>query len=116
MSSASYSLAGKVAVVVGGSNGIGKSTVKRLAEAGASVFVSYNSGEDRAKEVIASLPAPQGTDAPKHGVFKLVLEDPASVKAAAETVKAAAGGKVHVLVNSGGFFACRPLEFGLETW
>jgi hypothetical protein len=57
-------------------------------------------GEERAKELVTSLP-PADASAPSHGIFKLVLEDPASVKAASEFVKEKAGGKVHVLVNSG---------------
>ena len=40
-------LNGKVAVVTGGSNGIGAATVRMLAEEGASVVVGYNNGEDR---------------------------------------------------------------------
>jgi hypothetical protein len=58
-------------------------------------------GEERAKELVASLPAPSDASAPAHDFFKLVLEDPESVKKAAEFVGEKAGGKVHVLVNSG---------------
>lgn len=96
----SHSLAGKVAVVVGGSNGIGRATVRQLAKAGASVFISYNQGEDRAKALLAELPAVEG---PAHMAFQLTLESPESVKAAADKVAAASHGKVHVLVNSAGF-------------
>ncbi|KAI9005736.1 short-chain dehydrogenase/reductase SDR [Hyaloraphidium curvatum] len=105
MSSAAsrYSLAGKVAVVCGGSSGIGRSSALRLAEAGATVYVSYNNGKERAEAVVASLAPPSGDEAPPHASFRLVLEDPASTKAAAEAVGALCGGKVDVLVNSAGF-------------
>ena len=52
-----FSLAGKVAVVTGGSSGIGAASVRLLAGAGARVVVGYNKGFDRAAAVIAELPA-----------------------------------------------------------
>ncbi len=51
-----YALAGRVAVVTGGSSGIGAATVRRLAASGATVVVGYNSGLDRAKALVAELP------------------------------------------------------------
>ena len=50
------SLAGKVAVVTGGSSGIGAASVRLLAAAGARVVVGYNKGADRAVALIAELP------------------------------------------------------------
>ena len=49
-------LAGKVAVVTGGSSGIGAASVRLLAAAGARVVVGYNKGTDRAAALIAELP------------------------------------------------------------
>ena len=43
-----FSLAGKVAVVTGGSSGIGAASVRLLAGAGARVVVGYNKSADRA--------------------------------------------------------------------
>jgi 3-oxoacyl-[acyl-carrier protein] reductase len=37
-----FALAGKVAVVTGGSSGIGAATMRRLAAAGARIAVGYN--------------------------------------------------------------------------
>jgi len=51
------SLAGKVAVVTGGSSGIGAASVRLLADAGARVVVGYNKGAERAAALIAELPA-----------------------------------------------------------
>lgn len=88
-------LKGCVAVVVGGSSGIGAATVRMLAQAGASVAIGYNQGADRAAALSQSLPG-EG-----HSTFAISVDDPASVRAAAETVRVAHG-RVDVLVNSAG--------------
>jgi 3-oxoacyl-[acyl-carrier protein] reductase len=49
-------LIGKVAVVTGGSSGIGAATARLLAGAGAAVAVGYNKGEERARQLVAELP------------------------------------------------------------
>ena len=49
-------LTDKVAVITGGSGAIGSATAHRLAEAGATVVVGYNSKPDRAESVAAALP------------------------------------------------------------
>ena len=46
-------LAGQVAVVTGGSRGIGRATVQRLAEAGANIVVNYLRNEQAAEESAA---------------------------------------------------------------
>jgi NAD(P)-dependent dehydrogenase (short-subunit alcohol dehydrogenase family) len=48
-------LTGKIAVVTGGSSGIGAATCLRLAAAGAAVWTGYNSGADRAAALAARL-------------------------------------------------------------
>jgi 3-oxoacyl-[acyl-carrier protein] reductase len=45
------SLTGKVAVVTGGSGGIGRSTALEFAKQGANVVIQYNKGRDEAEEV-----------------------------------------------------------------
>jgi 3-oxoacyl-[acyl-carrier protein] reductase len=90
------SLAGKVAVVTGGSSGIGAATVRMLADHGATVVVGYNSGEARAKAAIAGLP---GT---RHSAMCIVLEDSSTMRRAADAVRDAYG-RCDILVNSAGF-------------
>lgn len=90
-----YALQGRVAVVTGGSNGIGAATVRRLAEAGASVVVGYNAGKDRAEALIAGL-AGSG-----HLALRMPMEDSAAIAAAADAVRQQFG-RVDVLVNSAG--------------
>ncbi len=96
-----YPLANRVAVVTGGSSGIGAATVRRLAAAGAAVVVGYNAGLDRARALVAELPGD------RHTVAHLPMEDSAAIRAAAEAVKASFG-KADVLVNSAGFTKAVP--------
>ncbi|HVV95356.1 MAG TPA: SDR family NAD(P)-dependent oxidoreductase, partial [Hyphomicrobiales bacterium] len=77
MADSETALHGRVALVTGGSSGIGAASVRMLAEAGAHVVVGYNSGHDRAMELIAGL-AGEG-----HYALPVRLEDSATAKAAA---------------------------------
>jgi 3-oxoacyl-[acyl-carrier protein] reductase len=86
----------KVAVVTGGSSGIGAATVRMLADEGAAVVVCYNKGEDRARALITQLP--KGN----HRAQQLAVEDSASVRRAADEIGKAYG-RADILVNSAGF-------------
>ncbi|MCM5571514.1 SDR family oxidoreductase [Burkholderiaceae bacterium FT117] len=101
------SLAGKVAVVTGGSSGIGAASVRQLAEAGARVVIGYNLGAERAEALRAALPGSG------HRCARIPLEDPQAI-----AVLAAELGRddtrVDILVNSAGF--TRPIPHAdLET-
>lgn len=96
-------LKGKVAVVVGGSSGIGAATVRMLAEAGATVAIGYHQGADRAAALRDTLPPGA------HSTFAVAVDDPASVRAAARAVEAAHG-RADILVNSAG--TTRPVPHG----
>ena len=90
------SLAGKVAVVTGGSSGIGAASVRLLAAAGAKVVVGYNNGADRAAALIAELPGSG------HQAMRLPLEDTAQIRKVAAAVRDELG-RADILVNSAGF-------------
>jgi len=88
-------LTSKIAVVTGGSNGIGAATVRSLAESGATVAICYYRGEARARALLAELPAGE------HRVVQLELTDVASVRRMGDELRDAFG-RVDVLVNSAG--------------
>ena len=90
-----FPLAGKVAVVTGGSNGIGTATVRMLAEAGATVVIGYNSSRPRAETLCAELPG-QG-----HSVQQITNESSASISALVASLHDKHG-RCDILVNSGG--------------
>lgn len=89
-------LAGRSALVTGGSNGIGAATVRMLADAGARVMIGYYTDEVRANDLRASL---SGSG---HCIQRIALEDSASVVAAADAARQAFG-TLNVLVNCAGF-------------
>jgi 3-oxoacyl-[acyl-carrier protein] reductase len=88
VTSAFCSLEGKSALVTGGSRGIGRAIAEELANAGASVVVSYRSGKDEAEEVASAI----GGHA--------VQADVSDADAAARLVQEA--GDLDVLVNNAG--------------
>src|SRR5437016_14613297 len=54
------SLSGKMAIVTGASNGIGRAIAERLAEDGAIVVVNYNHSDEKAKQVVTGIQAKGG--------------------------------------------------------
>jgi 3-oxoacyl-[acyl-carrier protein] reductase len=97
------SLKGKIAVVTGGSSGIGAAAVRLLAAEGATVYVGYNKGLDRAEKLIGELPGSG------HKPIQIVLEDSATIRAAAKAV-GDAHGRADIVVNSAGF--TKPVPHG----
>ncbi|GAA3100906.1 SDR family NAD(P)-dependent oxidoreductase [Streptosporangium carneum] len=99
------SLAGRTALVTGGSRGIGAAVALRLAEAGADVALTYARSADRARDVVAEIRA--------LGRGGLAIEadaaDPASAAHAVERTVAEFG-RIDVLVNNAGVLHYGPLE------
>jgi 3-oxoacyl-[acyl-carrier protein] reductase len=89
-------LAGKVAVVVGGSGGIGAATARLLAEEGASVVVTYRSDAAGAAKLIQML---VGSG---HRAEPVTIEDTGTITALASLVREVYG-RADILVNTAGF-------------
>lgn len=105
-------LSGKVALVQGGSRGIGAAIVKRLAEEGAAVAFTYVSSEAKAQELQDSITGNGG----KALAIKADSADAEAIRnAVALTVETY--GRVDILVNNAGVLAIGPLEeFSLEDF
>ncbi|MEI5033257.1 3-oxoacyl-ACP reductase family protein [Streptomyces sp. S1A(2023)] len=98
-------LAGKVALVTGGSRGIGAATALRLAEEGADVALTYVSAADKAQEVVKAIEA-LGR---KGLAIRADSADPAAVVRSVEQT-AAELGRLDILVNNAGVFPYGPIE------
>jgi 3-oxoacyl-[acyl-carrier protein] reductase len=90
-------LEGKVAVVTGGSRGIGRAIAVALAARGARVVVNYTANEAAAADTVQMVAAAGGTAVP----MRFDVADAAAVDAAMKAIAAAEGG-LHILVNNAG--------------
>ena len=106
----SYSLKGKVALVTGGSRGIGAAIAKRLASDGASVAITYAKDVKSASVVVETIKAAGG----KAVAIQADAVDPEAVRAAVENAVTALG-KLDILVNNAGTAIPKPfLDTTLE--
>ncbi|MFL6534412.1 MAG: SDR family NAD(P)-dependent oxidoreductase, partial [Pseudomonas sp.] len=105
-------LNGKVALIQGGSRGIGAAIVKRLAAEGAAVAFTYVSSAAKSQELQNSITAAGGEAL----AIKADSADADAVRnAVAATVEAF--GRLDILVNNAGVLAMGPLEeFKLEDF
>lgn len=98
-------LTGRVALVTGGSRGIGAAVVRRLARDGAHVAFTYREAAESAKAVVADIEA--------YGRTGLAIQadstDAAAVVGAVERTVAELG-RLDILVNNAGVFSSAPIE------
>ncbi|MEJ7712889.1 MAG: SDR family NAD(P)-dependent oxidoreductase [Pyrinomonadaceae bacterium] len=102
----------QVAIVTGGSRGIGRATALRLADAGAHVVIGYLSKEDLAEGVVREVRS-RGVEA------FAVRADMAKLKEATSLVDAAVErfGRVDVMVVNAGIWEGAPVEeLSEEVW
>ena len=93
-------IAGKCAIVTGGSSGIGKAIAKLLARRGANVFLIARR-EEPLKAAVAEMEKETGGDARKFGCFQADVADRAAVEKAIKAAEERCG-PAAVLVNCAG--------------
>jgi len=94
----------KIAIVTGGSQGIGRAIAKRLAQDGASVVVNYAHSADKAKELVSAIEAVGGQAL----AIQADISQVADVRRLfQETVSHF--GHMDILVNNAGTFLSKPL-------
>lgn len=97
----SLNLAGKTALVTGGSRGIGAAIARLLAARGAAVAITYSASPDRAEAVVAEITQAGGTAV----AVKADAGDAAAARAGVDEAVRALGGTLDILVNNAGIAA-----------
>jgi len=103
------SLEGRIALVTGGSRGIGRAIAEALGGAGATVVVNYRERADAADEVVQQIAAAGGAAV----AVQADVSDAEQVKAMFAHVKQEQGG-LHILVNNAGIVRDNFLAFMKE--
>ncbi|HXJ41495.1 MAG TPA: glucose 1-dehydrogenase [Bryobacteraceae bacterium] len=98
-------LKGKVAVVTGGSKGIGAAIAKSLAAEGASVVVNYASDKAGSDATVAAIKAAGGTAVAVHGDVSKSAQAEGIIQAAIKNY-----GRLDILVNNSGIYEFGPIE------
>jgi len=105
-------LLGRIAIVTGGSRGIGASIARELGASGATVVVNYIKGADAAAGVVAQIEAAGGTASAEAG--DVAKHD--EVVAMFERIKARYG-RLDVLVNNAGILRDRTFKkMSITDW
>src|SRR5216683_757771 len=96
-------LTGKVALVTGGSRGIGAAISGKLATLGARVAINFRSGAGATQEVAEQIRRGGGVAE----IFAGDVADPVAVKSMVTAV-ARTFGRIDIVVNNAGAFGTRP--------
>ncbi|KAG9134968.1 hypothetical protein Leryth_001231 [Lithospermum erythrorhizon] len=98
--SLNHPLENRVAIVTGGSRGIGKAISLHLSSLGAKLLINFNSDSAQADHLAAQLNADHPT--PRAVTFRADVSEPAQVKSMFEFAEAEFKAPVNILVNSAG--------------
>lgn len=102
----------RVAIVTGGSGGIGRASAQRLAADGVAVIVHYNGNRARADETVAAIRAADG----RAEAFGADIADDVAATALFDAAERAFGG-VDVLVHTAGIMPLSPIsELDLDVF
>jgi 3-oxoacyl-[acyl-carrier protein] reductase len=104
-------LAGKVALVTGGSRGIGAAICAHLARGGATVLVNYASSESAARSVVEQIKNGGG----EAHALKANVSNSHQVEALFKQVDKSHGGRVEILVNNAGVYLPAALADSTEA-
>jgi 3-oxoacyl-[acyl-carrier protein] reductase len=104
-------LAGKTALVTGGSRGIGAAICAHLARAGAVILVNYSSSESAARSVADGIKAGGG----EAHLLKANVSDSKQVAALFKQTDKSHGGRIDILVNNAGVYIPKPLAESTEA-
>jgi 3-oxoacyl-[acyl-carrier protein] reductase len=98
-------LAGKIALVTGGSRGIGAAIALQLASEGATVAISYANSAARADEVVGKIVASGGSAVAIKADQAVASEVTGLISGVVERF-----GKIDILVNNAGVFETGPID------
>lgn len=98
-------LEGKVAIVTGGSRGMGRGYSERFAAEGARVALVYLSNEEAAQDVLKSIEKAGGTAK----AYRCDVTNPAEIETMVSSVVSDFGG-VDILVNNAGIYLFTPAD------
>jgi 3-oxoacyl-[acyl-carrier protein] reductase len=94
----------RTAIVTGGSGGIGRAVVQRLADDGFAVVATYAGNRDRAESVVSEITSGGGTAS----AFRADIAEEDDVRALFDHCEQALGG-IDVVINTAGLMILKPL-------
>lgn len=105
-------LNGKIAIITGGSRGMGRCYCERFAEEGAKVALIYHADAEAANQVIGAIEAKGGTAK----AYRCDVTDPGRIETTFGEIANDFGG-IDILVNNAGIYLMTPIgETSEEVW